>query len=85
MNGLIAVEYYSAIGKEWKLAICDNMDGFRGYYVKWNKSEKGRYHVNSLICGIEKTKQMNKQNRNRVVYTEDKQVVAIGEGVWEGK
>ena len=32
------VEYYSAIKKEWDLAICDNMDGPRGHYAKWNKS-----------------------------------------------
>ena len=24
--------------KEWNLVICDNMDGFRQYYAKWNKS-----------------------------------------------
>ena len=32
------MEYYSAIKKEWNLAICDNMDGPRGCYAKWNKS-----------------------------------------------
>ena len=26
--------------KEWNLAICDNMDGPRGYYAKWNKSDE---------------------------------------------
>ena len=26
--------------KEWNLAICDNMDGPRGYYAKWNKSDR---------------------------------------------
>ena len=24
--------------KEWNLASCDNMNGPRGYYAKWNKS-----------------------------------------------
>ena len=28
--------------KEWNNAICSNMDGPRDYYIKWNKSEKGR-------------------------------------------
>ena len=28
--------------KEWNLAICDNMDEARGYYAKWNKSERER-------------------------------------------
>ena len=36
--------------KEWNLAICDNMDGPRGYYAKWKKSEKDKYCVISLIC-----------------------------------
>ena len=29
--------------KELHLAICKNMDGARGYYVKGNKSEKDKY------------------------------------------
>ena len=28
--------------KEWNLAICDLMDRLRGYYAKWNKSDKER-------------------------------------------
>ena len=38
--------------KEWNLAICNNMDGAREYNAKWNKSEKDKYHIISLICGI---------------------------------
>ena len=26
--------------KEWKIAIWNNMDGPRGYYAKWNKSDR---------------------------------------------
>ena len=33
-------------------AICNNMDGLGGYYAKWNKSEKDKYCMISLICGI---------------------------------
>ena len=29
--------------KELKLAICNNMDGPRENYAKWNKSEKDKY------------------------------------------
>ena len=36
------MEYYSAIKKEGNLAIYNNMDGPRGYYAKWNKSDKER-------------------------------------------
>ena len=50
------MEYYLAIKKEWNLAIFKNMDGPRGYCVKWNKSEKDK-HVES-----KKTKQMIKHN-----------------------
>ena len=28
------------------------MDGLKGYYVKWNKSEKEKYCIISLIYGI---------------------------------
>ena len=49
--------------KEWNLAICDNMDGLRGYYAKCNKLDKDIYHMISLICGLQKTKQMNKRNK----------------------
>ena len=34
------MEYFSAIKK--KLDVCDNMDRSRGYYAKWNKSDKER-------------------------------------------
>ena len=30
------------------------MDGLRGYYTKWTKSEKDRYYMIPLICGIKK-------------------------------
>ena len=41
--------------KEWNLAICNSMEGTGGYYAKWNKSEKERDHMISLICGIWET------------------------------
>ena len=28
--------------KEWNFAICDNMDGPRWYYAKWNSSDRER-------------------------------------------
>ena len=30
------------------------MDGSRGYYAKWNKSDRERQSMISLICGIKK-------------------------------
>ena len=40
--------------KEGSLAICDNMDGPWGHYFKLSKSEKDKYCMVSLICGIKK-------------------------------
>ena len=38
--------------KEWNLAICNNMDGPRGHYAKWSKTEKDIFYMVSLIYGI---------------------------------
>ena len=37
--------------KKWNLTVCD-MDGPRGCYAKWNKSEKDKYHMISLLYVI---------------------------------
>ena len=45
------------------------------------KSEKDKYYMISLICGILKTEQMNKRNKTEwVIDTENKQVFARWEG-----
>ena len=36
-----------------------------GYYAKRNKSDKDKYCMISLICGVSKTKQMNKHNTEK--------------------
>ena len=47
------------------------MDGSRGYYVKWNKSEKDQYCISSLISEMYgKAKEMNKEKVNRLIDTE---------------
>ena len=38
--------------KEWNNTICSNMDGPRDFHTKWSKSEKDKYHMILLICGI---------------------------------
>ena len=38
--------------KEWRFAICSNMDGLGAYYAKWNKSEQDKYCMIPLVCGI---------------------------------
>ena len=45
-----------------------------------SQTRKGKYCMISLICRIYKTKQMNKQNRNRLIDTENELLVARGKG-----
>ena len=33
---------YIYVIKKWNLAVCDNIDGSKGYYAKWNKSDKDK-------------------------------------------
>ena len=40
--------------KEWNLAICNNVEGTRGY-AKRTKSEKDKYHMTSFIGAIYET------------------------------
>ena len=49
------------------LAICENMDGPKGYYTKWNsETQKDKLHMISLI--VEAKNKQNK-NRNRLIDT----------------
>ena len=57
--------------KEWNNAICSNIDGPRDYHIKWNKSEKDKYHIiymwnlksdtTELLYKTEKTHRFRKQ------------------------
>jgi hypothetical protein len=51
------------------------MYGFRRYYAKQDKSEKDKYHMIPLICGI-----LNKISENRLIDTQNKRVVDRQEG-----
>ena len=45
------------------------MNGLKGYYVKWNKSEKYKYSMISFVCEIwqkKKTQKNNKHDEERV-------------------
>ena len=51
------------------------MDGLEGIMLsEISQSEKDKCHIISLTC------EMNKQNRNRVIDTENKLIVSRGEG-----
>ena len=38
--------------KEWSNAICSNMGGPGDYRAKWSQTEKDKYNMILLICGI---------------------------------
>ena len=38
--------------KEWNNDTFSNMEATRGHHTKWSKSERDRYHMVSVICGI---------------------------------
>ena len=48
--------------KEWNNALCSNMDGPRDYHTKWSKSDKDKYDMISLTCGI------LKNVKNKLIY-----------------
>ena len=53
MEYIYTMEYYSAT-KRMNNDIFSNIDGPRGYHIKWNKTERERHDVISLICGNKK-------------------------------
>ena len=54
------MEYYSVIKRNEILPfVTTRMDLESGMLSKISQSEKDKYHMISLICGIEETKQMN--------------------------
>ena len=52
---IYTMEYYLAI-KEGNLTICNSLNGPRGYYAKWNKSDRERQILCDLTRGILKQK-----------------------------
>ena len=58
------------------------MDGPRDSHTEWSKSDRERYHLVSLICGIFKKgyKWTYLQNWNRVTDVENKLMVTLGKG-----
>ena len=77
---IYTMEYDSAIKKKWNLAIC-NMDGSRRYYAKWNKSKTNTVCSNLHVESIKQNKQ-TKQKENRLIDTENKQMVVREKGSW---
>ena len=74
MNKEDVVNIYNGIlishKKQWNLAIYNNMDGPRGYYVKWNKSDRGKQIPCDFTCMWNLKNKINKQNRNKLINRE---------------
>ena len=45
-NGILAIK------KEWDNAICNDMDGPKDFHTERIQTEKDKYHMRSLTCGI---------------------------------
>ena len=49
------------------------MEGPRDYHTKWSKSDKDKYHMISLICGILKMMQTNLFRKQKQTHSHKKQ------------
>ena len=72
---IYTMEYYSATHtKKWNFAICNNLDGFGGYYAKWNKSDRERQilYDTTYMWGLKnKAKKYNKIEKNFNLRTQE--------------
>ena len=59
------MECYSAIKKSEILPICNNIDGARGYYAKWNKSKKEKYNFISMWNLKNKTERAHQKKQKQ--------------------
>ena len=74
---------YMLLGINWKLGLW-NMHKPRGYNVKWNKSEKDKYHNVHLYVDIKKqTTEIDSQIDNKLVVARG-EVVRNGQNRWNG-
>ena len=71
-------QYSSAIRKGWNLGTCNNMDGPRGYYAKWSKSDRGRQYTMISLTWNLKNKWTQTKKKQTQGYREQ-----TGVGRWE--
>ena len=69
-DNVYTMNYYSAIKVKEIWAICNSMDGSRGYYAKWNKPSREKNTI-SFHLNVE----FLKQKRNRLTDTKNKLIV----------
>ena len=67
------------------LTIYDSIDGSRGYYAKWNPSDWEREIPYDLTYIWNLKSRISKQNRSRLIDTENRIMVARGMGDWVEK
>ena len=81
-----AMEYYSAIQKEYNLSICNDMDGARQYIMlsKINHSEKDKYHMLPLRwhLGNKTNEQRGKRQMKKQTLNYGEQFVGYGSREW---
>ena len=68
--------------KKRNLAMCDNIDGSRGYYVKWNKSDSEKQIPYDFTYMWNLRNKTNQQIKQKHTYKEKKLVVTSGEEFW---
>ena len=54
--------------KEWNLTICDSTDRPRGYYTKWNKSDRERQKLCDFTYTWNLKNKINKQRKLKVTH-----------------
>ena len=60
--------------KEWNLAICNDMDGPREFYAKWNESDRGKTNTVWFHLCVESVKQMNTCHKQKESHWYRKQI-----------
>lgn len=71
------MEYYSALKENELLPFCNYVDRSKGYYAKWSVRKRQLLYDSTYMWNLKnKTNEQIEQTRNRVLDTENKQVVA---------
>ena len=58
------------------------MDAIRDSYIKWNNLERAKYHMISLMCGIQNMSQMNLSTKQKQTHRCREQTSCLPRGLW---
>ena len=56
--------------KGWNLVIRYNIDRHRGYYAKWNKTERERQTLYDFYSHVKESKKLKQRNKHNKTETE---------------